>query len=63
MVLNAWKGHLLSRRQREQLYVVSSAVSAACLGLLLLLNRLEEGDLPLSPMATWFMALILCLVL
>lgn len=25
MVLNAWKGHLLSRRQREQLYATGSA--------------------------------------
>lgn len=24
MVLNAWKGHLLTRRQREQLYVWST---------------------------------------
>ena len=24
MVLNAWKGHLLTRRQREQLYVTGS---------------------------------------
>lgn len=60
MVLNAWKGHFLSRRRREQLYVIASAASATLLGLLLLLHRAaaEPGE-STSPLMTWLIALIL----
>jgi len=58
MVLNAWKGHLLTRRQREQLYVIASAMSAACLALLLLVHHTQDGP-ESTPLMTWIIALIL----
>lgn len=58
MVLNAWKGHLLTRRQREQLYVIASAASAGCLAVLLLLHQTQEGP-DSSPLMTWLIAIIL----
>ena len=60
MALNAWKGHLLTRRQRENLYVIASASTAALLALLLLLYRAEEHEeSSQSLLMTWLIALIL----
>ena len=44
MLLNAWKGHLLSRWQRERLYVAACVASSACFFLLVLLGSNEALD-------------------
>eukprot|EP00437_Effrenium_voratum_P012750 CAMPEP_0181456344 /NCGR_PEP_ID=MMETSP1110-20121109/31224_1 /TAXON_ID=174948 /ORGANISM="Symbiodinium sp., Strain CCMP421" /LENGTH=426 /DNA_ID=CAMNT_0023580755 /DNA_START=34 /DNA_END=1314 /DNA_ORIENTATION=- len=44
MLLNAWKGHLLSRWQRERLYVAACVASSACFFLLVLLGSNEDSE-------------------
>ncbi|CAE7222167.1 unnamed protein product [Symbiodinium natans] len=44
MVLNTWKGNLLQRRQREQLYVTSSVLAASLLTLLLFIPAGEADE-------------------
>jgi len=61
MALNAWKGNLLQRRQREQLYVASSILGAALLTLLLFIAA-AEAEAEASPCTVTIVALTLFLV-